>query len=128
LADWQVSFDEGIPLKPKVYARDREQWRAWLEKKHAGEREAWLVFFKKHVGKPCIGYAEAVEEAICFGWIDGLKKGIDGETYAFRFTPRKPGSKWSPLNTDRYHRMVEAGRMTPAGRAAYEAGKPLGMK
>lgn len=109
-------------MKPKVLARDRDEWRAWLESHHAAESEAWLVFFKKHVEKPCIGYAEAVEEAICFGWIDGLKKGIDEQTYAFRFTPRKAGSKWTPGNVERFHRMEGAGRMTASGRRAFVEG------
>lgn len=82
----------------KVYAANREKWRAWLEKNHSVVNESWLVFYKKHTKKPTVSYRESVEEAICFGWIDGLKKRIDDEKYAYRFTPRRSRSKWSPKN------------------------------
>ena len=103
----------------KTFAEDRERWRLWLEENHRTEQEVWLVFYKKHVAKPSITYPESVEEAICFGWIDGLKKRIDDATYAYRFTPRKKKSKWSPLNIEIARRMAEAGKMTEAGLDAY---------
>ena len=85
-------------MKSELYISDRNEWRSWLIENHAKENEVWLVYYKKHTGKSTIIYADSVEEALCFGWIDGIKKSIDDEKYAYRFTPRKTGSKWSPLN------------------------------
>jgi uncharacterized protein YdeI (YjbR/CyaY-like superfamily) len=100
-------------------ASSREEWRAWLQQNHAGVSEIWLVYFKKHTGKPTVGYAESVEEALCFGWIDGLKKRIDEDRYAHRFSPRKAKSKWTPLNIQRARKMIEAGKMTEAGLVSF---------
>jgi uncharacterized protein YdeI (YjbR/CyaY-like superfamily) len=99
------------------YAPDRAAWRAWLAANGSATRELWLIFCKKHTGMPCVSYDEAVEEALCFGWIDGLMKRMDDDRYAQRFSPRKPGSSWSELNKARVRKMVAAGRMTPAGLA-----------
>jgi len=111
-------------MQPRVHCADRPAWRHWLQLNHDKCAEAWLVFFRKHTGKPCVAYRDAVEEAICFGWIDGLKKRIDEECYAYRFTPRKRQSKWSPLNIRLAERMLAKGKMTAAGQAAYERRKP----
>jgi len=110
-------------METKVCPASREDWRAWLQDNHARFDEAWLVFYKKHTGKPSIGYRESVEEALCFGWIDGLKKSIDEERYAYRFTPRKPKSKWSPLNISLAEKMISEGKMAPAGLTAFEQRK-----
>jgi len=110
-------------MKPLVCPTDRAEWRAWLRQHHATADEAWLVFYKKHTGKPSIAYRDSVEEAICFGWIDGLKRRIDDERYAHRFTPRRPHSKWSPLNIDIAEQMITIGQMSPAGLAAFERRK-----
>jgi uncharacterized protein YdeI (YjbR/CyaY-like superfamily) len=107
-------------MKPQFHASSREEWRSWLEKNHAGAKEVWLVYYKKHTGKPSIGYTDSLEEAICFGWIDGLKKSVDEERYAYRFSPRKPKSKWSPRNTKLAKKMIEEKKMTPAGLAAFK--------
>jgi len=106
-------------MNPKVYATDRKSWRAWLTKHHADESEAWLVYYKKHTGKPSVSYIDSVREALCFGWIDGLKKRIDEETYAHRFTPRKPHSKWSPQNISLARELIEVGLMAKAGFTAF---------
>jgi uncharacterized protein YdeI (YjbR/CyaY-like superfamily) len=103
-----------------IKASSRSEWRAWLADNHAIENEVWLVYFKKHTGKPSVTYMESVKEALCFGWIDGIKKSIDDETYMHRFTPRKPGSKWSPLNINLAGELIEAGQMTEAGLKAFE--------
>ncbi|HSE63154.1 MAG TPA: YdeI/OmpD-associated family protein [Thermoanaerobaculia bacterium] len=95
----------------------REEWRAWLAKHHGKESEIWLVYNKKQSGRPRVAYAEAVEEALCFGWIDGITKPMDENRYAQRFTPRREKSNWSPLNRQRFARLVNEGRMTPAGLA-----------
>jgi len=107
-------------MKPLVCPPDRAEWRAWLRQHHATADEAWLVFYKKHTGKPSVAYRDSVEEAICFGWIDGLKRRIDDERYAHRFTPRKESSKWSPLNIRIAEAMIASGQMAPAGLAAFE--------
>ncbi len=85
-------------MKSEIYVSGRKEWRSWLIENHDKAEEVWLVYYKRHTGNPTITYADSVEEALCFGWIDGLKRSIDGEKYAHRFTPRKAGSKWSPLN------------------------------
>jgi uncharacterized protein YdeI (YjbR/CyaY-like superfamily) len=94
---------------------DRAGWRAWLEENHSSETEIWLVFYKKHSGQPSIAYDEAVEEALCFGWIDGVIQRIDDDRYGRRFTPRRDGSSWSALNKRRAAKMSQEGRMTEAG-------------
>lgn len=97
----------------------RKAWRAWLRKNHQSAEEIWLVYHKKNSGKPRIEYNAAVEEALCYGWIDGIVKGIDEDRYAQRFTPRKPRSPWSAMNKERVRRLIRSGRMTKAGLAAY---------
>ncbi len=96
-------------------APDRAAWRAWLEAHHTTKPEIWLVMFKTHTGKPSITYDEAVEEALCFGWIDGIRRRIDDDRHTIRFTPRRRRSNWSDLNKWRVGRMIAAGAMTPSG-------------
>ena len=95
--------------------RSRSAWRNWLRKHHADVAELWVVFYKKGTGQPTISYNDAVEEALCFGWIDGIRKRVDDARYMHRFTPRKPNSMWSESNKVRVVRLVEAGLMTAAG-------------
>lgn len=106
---------EGEPLLMK----DRRAWRSWLEKNHRSRDETWLLFFKKHTGKQSISYEDAVEEAVCFGWIDGRLKRIDDQKHMQRFTPRKTGSRWSESNIARAEKMIDAGCMTEHGLEAY---------
>ena len=101
-----------------LYVADREQWRAWLAEYHDKEQEIWLIYYKKGSGKPRIPYNDAVEEALCYGWIDSIVKGIDDKKYTQRFTPRKPKSNLSAMNRERVHRLLEQGKMTDAGLAA----------
>jgi uncharacterized protein YdeI (YjbR/CyaY-like superfamily) len=103
-----------------LYAKNRTEWRRWLAKNAAKSDEVWLVYYKKDSGKPRVPYDEAVEEALCFGWIDGKVNKIDAACYAQRFTPRKPSSKWAPSNIRRMQRLIADGRMTPAGLAVYK--------
>jgi uncharacterized protein YdeI (YjbR/CyaY-like superfamily) len=93
----------------------REQWRAWLEKHYASEPEIWLVYHSKGSGRASIAYNDAVEEALCFGWIDSTVKKLDTERRAQRFTPRRSGSSLSEMNKVRVRRLAEAGLMTRAG-------------
>jgi len=106
-----------------VFAKDRAEWRRWLTKNFARRDEIWLVFYKKAAGKTSVSYDHAVEEALCFGWIDGMKKRLDEECYAFRFTPRKPASQWSKSNLQRVERLIAARKMMPAGLKAYNSGE-----
>lgn len=98
-------------------AKNRDTWRAWLEKNHARESEIWLVFFKRKAAQRGVPYGDAVEEALCFGWIDSVIRRIDDEKYAVRFTPRRPTSKWSLSNKERVAKLMREGRMTEAGLA-----------
>ncbi len=104
-----------------VLAKDRAEWRRWLAKNFVRSEEIWLVFYKKASGKQTVSYDHAVEEALCFGWIDGMKKKLDEECYAFRFTPRKAKSAWSKSNLQRVERLIAAGKMMPAGLKAYHS-------
>lgn len=95
----------------------REAWRAWLARHHASASEVWLRYAKRHTGEARVEYDAAVEEALCFGWIDGLVRTVDDRYYAQRFTPRRAGSKWSAINRRRFARLVREGRVTNAGLA-----------
>jgi len=109
-----------VRITEKLYVTDRDDWRLWLEKNHATKREVWLIYYKKHTGKPRIPYDDAVEEALCFGWIDSTVQRIDNEKYAQRFTPRKDRSTWSELNIKRARKMIRQGRMTKAELAKFK--------
>ena len=104
-----------------IYVTTGDDFRKWLIKNHKSKKEIWLIQYKKATKKPSINYVEAVEEAICFGWIDGLEKSMDAERYALRFSPRRPKSNWTNTNKDRARKMIAQGRMTPAGRASLPA-------
>jgi len=111
------------PMEP-VYFPSPAAFRGWLEAHHASADEQWVGFFKKGTGRPSLTWPESVDEALCYGWIDGLRKRVDDERYAIRFTPRRPGSNWSRVNLARVEVLTADGRMRPAGRAAFEARKP----
>ena len=113
-------------MKPEFYAKDVKEWRGWLKANHGSAIEVWLVFYKKHTGKPCPSYNDAVEEALCFGWIDSIKRSVDEQRYAFKFTPRKAGSQWSPSNIKRVEKLIGEGSMMPAGLKLVEAAKKSG--
>jgi uncharacterized protein YdeI (YjbR/CyaY-like superfamily) len=101
-----------------LYAPDRKTWRAWLARHHKTAREIWLVYYKKESGRPRVPYNHAVEEALCYGWIDSILKPIDGKKYAQRFSPRRPTSVLSAMNRERVRRLIKAKRMTKAGLAS----------
>jgi uncharacterized protein YdeI (YjbR/CyaY-like superfamily) len=107
-------------MGPTTFERP-EDFRAWLEQHHASERELWVGYYKKSSGKPSMTWAESVDEALCFGWIDGVRRSIDDERYMIRFTPRRPRSVWSAVNIGRVAALTDEGRMRPAGRKAFEA-------
>ena len=96
------------------------QFRAWLEEHHEDEPELWVGFHKKGSGRPSLTWPESVDEALCFGWIDGVRRRIDDASYAIRFTPRKPGSTWSKVNLERVRELTEQDLMRAAGLKAFE--------
>ncbi len=98
-----------------------EDFRRWLERHHSSERELWVVYYKKSSGRASMTWPESVDEALSFGWIDGVRRRIDDERYTIRFTPRRAGSIWSAVNIGRVAVLTDEGRMRPAGRAAFEA-------
>jgi uncharacterized protein YdeI (YjbR/CyaY-like superfamily) len=108
------------------FAPDRAAFREWLERHHADRDEVWLVFRKKGVPGPCITYGEAVDEATCFGWIDGKLWSLGEREHVIRFSPRRPGGTWAASNKARVERLTREGRMAPAGLAAVEAAKRTG--
>ena len=110
----------------QVRLTTQSQWRRWLAANHDREREGvWLVFQKKATGKPCVQYEAAVEEALCFGWVDSLIKNINEREYCRKFTPRKDDSQWSDSNKKRVEKIIKEGRMTKFGLAKVEAAKRL---
>jgi uncharacterized protein YdeI (YjbR/CyaY-like superfamily) len=104
---------------PKFFAAPSE-WRAWLDKHHAKKQELWVGFYKRDSGRPSITWPESVDGALCFGWIDGVRKSIDAFSYKIRFTPRKPRSIWSAININRVTELSKLGLMHSAGIAAFD--------
>lgn len=98
-----------------LLVRTLEEWRAWLEKHHGSESEVWLIFHKQHTSVPSIDYKDALDEALCFGWIDSLVKRLDDRRFARKFTARRPDSRWSSVNRKRYGELKAGGRLKPAG-------------
>ena len=110
-------------MKPTFFATPAD-FRDWLEKNHASAAELLVGYYKKGSGKPSITWPESVDEALCFGWIDGIRRSIDADSYSIRFTPRRARSIWSNVNTKRATELTEQGRMRPAGLKAFEARDP----
>jgi uncharacterized protein YdeI (YjbR/CyaY-like superfamily) len=110
-------------MKPVYFAMPAE-FRRWLERHHASTPELWVGFYKKHTGRPSMTWPEAVAEALCFGWIDGIRKSVDAARYVNRFTPRRPGSNWSAVNVRLVQELIASGRMRPAGLKAFEGRRP----
>ena len=108
------------------HPKTRKQWRQWLEKNHSASRGIWMIYYKKDSGKRKLDYACAVEEALCFGWIDSLPGKIDDERSSLKFTPRKPKSIWSKLDKQRIEKLIEQKLMTPAGLTKIEQAKKDG--
>jgi uncharacterized protein YdeI (YjbR/CyaY-like superfamily) len=105
-----------------IFFATPDEWRAWLAEHHAGASELWVGFHKKASGRPSITWPQAVDQALCYGWIDGVRKRVDDSRYVIRFTPRRRNSIWSSVNVARVKELTGAGLMQPAGAAAYEAG------
>ena len=108
--------------KPQYFATT-EDWRAWLERHHATKEDAWLMIYKKHSATPSVTLQQAMQEAICFGWIDSSMQPIDEDRFALRFTPRRKTSNWSERNKGWAAMLIDEGRMTEAGLARIEEAK-----
>lgn len=107
-----------------IFFASAEEFRNWLKENHAVKQEIWAGFYKTGTGKPSMTWSESVDQALCFGWIDGIRKSIDDESYCMRFTPRKPNSNWSTVNINKIEELTAKGLMSPAGIAAFEKRKP----
>jgi uncharacterized protein YdeI (YjbR/CyaY-like superfamily) len=103
-----------------VFFTNSAEFRKWLEENHQSETELIVGYYKVGTGKPSMNWSESVDEALCFGWIDGIRKSIDNESYCNRFTPRKPRSNWSAVNIKKVEELIRSGKMAPAGLAAFE--------
>ena len=111
----------------QLHVTTRDEWREWLVTNHDKSAGVWLVFYKKHSGVPSIQYGDAVEEALCFGWIDSIIKKRDDDSYLRKMTPRKPGSRWSQLNKKRVNKLIRQGLMCEPGLAKVAAAKESGL-
>jgi uncharacterized protein YdeI (YjbR/CyaY-like superfamily) len=109
-----------------IYFKNQKAWRDWLDKNHSKENGVWIKFFKKNSGTPTVNYKEALDEALCYGWIDGLVNRFDENSYIQKFTPRRARSNWSKVNTENVKRLTKLGSMKPSGIAAVEAAKKDG--
>jgi uncharacterized protein YdeI (YjbR/CyaY-like superfamily) len=110
-----------------AHFKNRKEWRKWLEAHHDKKSEIWLIHCKQHSAKPGVRHDEAVEEALCFGWIDGQLKKVDDEKYRLRYSPRRPKSPWSRINRDKAEKIIQSGQMTAAGLARIEEAKKAGL-
>ena len=114
------------PEYKTTHPKTKEQWRQWLEKNHTSSPGVWLIYYKKSTGKRSFSWSEAVDEALCFGWIDSLPRKLDEERAMLKFTPRKPKSIWSEINKKKIEILINEKRMTPAGLAKIEQAKKDG--
>lgn len=105
------------------YPKNRKAWRNWLQKNHIAKQSVWLIYYKKGSGKPSLSWSEAVDEALCFGWIDSVAKTLDEERYIQFFCKRKPRSVWSKINKEKVQRLTDAGLMTAAGQAIIDTAR-----
>lgn len=119
---------EPPPLPSPVFFPTPADLRAWFEAHHDSAGQLWVGYYKKATGIPSVDWPQSVDEALCFGWIDGIRKSIDEKSYRIRFTPRRKGSHWSARNLARMTHLIEEGRVTDAGMAAYRAVDPRNRK
>jgi len=116
-----------MSLENALSFNNRDEWRAWLEKNHSTAQGVWLIHYKKRSGKGSLNHIEAVEEALCFGWIDSKLKKIDEERFILKYSPRKPKSVWSKINKENAEKMIVSGKMTQAGLDRIEEAKRQGL-
>jgi uncharacterized protein YdeI (YjbR/CyaY-like superfamily) len=103
-----------------IFFKNPAEFREWLEKNHLSATEMWVGYYKKETGKPSMTWSESVDQAICFGWIDGIRQSVDKDSYCIRFTPRKKTSKWSAINIAKVEELTQQGLMRPAGLEAFK--------
>ena len=113
-----IPLSTDMEITKTLYATHRKDWRKWLKENYKTEKEIWLIYYRKQSGKKRILYNDAVEEALCFGWIDSIIKGIDTQRYAQRFSPRRPSARLSPANKERLKNLIKQGRVTEDIQAA----------
>jgi uncharacterized protein YdeI (YjbR/CyaY-like superfamily) len=111
---------------PTVHPESRAEWRAWLEKNHTSQNSVWLVYNKVKSGRPILSHTDAIDEALCFGWIDSKGMSVDDKAFKVCFTKRKPKSMWSKINKEKIERLIEQGLMTEPGMAVIEIAKKNG--
>jgi len=111
-----------------LLARNVDEWRTWLAEHHDSEAEVWLIFHKHHTGVASIDYKDALDEALCFGWVDSLVKRLDDRRFARKFTPRRADSRWSTVNRQRYAALKASGRLKPAGLARAPTDRTYGPR
>jgi uncharacterized protein YdeI (YjbR/CyaY-like superfamily) len=116
-----------MDIKDALHFADSRAWRKWLEKNHDTSKGVWLVHYKKDSGQTSARYDDALDEALCFGWIDSIMKSLDDDKFVLKYTPRKGKSVWSERNKDKAERLIASGRMTPAGLAMIEEAKKNGL-
>ena len=107
-------------IRRPQFFEDPEAFSMWLSANHSTAKEVWVGFHKTSTGKPSLTWPESVDEALCYGWIDGIRRAVDPSSYAIRFTPRRPGSSWSAVNIRRAQALIRQGRMQPSGLQAFE--------
>jgi uncharacterized protein YdeI (YjbR/CyaY-like superfamily) len=122
LNSWTKFGKEIINMTP-IFFNCKSEFRTWLEKNHLSVTEQWVGFYKKETGKPSMTWSESVDQALCYGWIDGIRQKVDEESYCIRFTPRKPGSSWSKINIAKVEVLLLQGLMHPAGIEAFKKRK-----
>ncbi len=120
---WNMNLEKNIPVIP---FESSKKWEAWLAKNHGKSNAIWLQIFKKGSGQKSVNYAEALDVALCYGWIDGQKNTYDGHSWLQKFTPRRSKSGWSKINTQHVERLIKEGKMKPAGLLQIEAAKQDG--
>lgn len=108
------------------YPETKQAWRKWLQENHESQQSVWLICYKMKAGKPTLSWSDAVDEALCFGWIDSTRKSLDEEKFMQFFGKRKPGSTWSKVNKEKVQKLIEEGHMTPAGLKCIEVAKQNG--
>lgn len=116
-----------IDLDKALVFKSRQEWRKWLAKNHDKEHEALIIHYRKSSGKQTLSHIEAVEEALCFGWIDSILRRVDDERFVLKYTPRKPKSVWSKINRDKAEKLIKSGKMTGAGLKKIEEAKKNGL-
>lgn len=113
-----------MEIKDLIFFSSAEEFRNWLKENHAVKQEIWAGYYKAATGKPTMNWSDSVDQALCFGWIDGIRKSIDSERYCMRFTPRKPDSNWSTVNIKKVEELLAKGLMAPSGIIAFEKRRP----